>query len=291
MKNFLVNLWKALCYLMLYLLAQVIASYGVILFSVFHTVLKEGAGLTASAAGVQTLIRDSMDLALSNVNLILLISAFITILVLVVFFRARGKRLTRETWLLPVRPASLWPVFLLGIGLAVTLSYAVTLIPWPQSVIDAYEESYAMTEGGNVVIGVITTVLAAPILEELIFRGLVFTRLCRGMPAPAAVILAATLFAALHGTILWAAYAFAGGIAMTLIYMKYRSLAASILLHMTFNLFGGYLLGLLSLSSPAGDYTVFGAGLALTAGMALLIFRMPREKIDRPIRYGEGGVL
>lgn len=292
MKNFIVNVLKGLCYLMLYLMAQTIGSYAVAAFSALRIMARDPS-LLESEAGFYELLNRTMESTLQGSAPILFIAAGVTLLVLIVFFRARGKRLTREAWLLPVKPLSLWPVVLTGAALAIVVSYGISWIPWPQNVIDAYEESYALTNGDGGWMVVIATVFVAPFLEELTFRGLVFTRFCRGMPAPAAVILASTLFGALHGTLLWAAYAFVGGVAMTLVFMKYRSLWASMLLHCVFNIFGGFVLGLLEFPSPAWDLALFGVGVAALAGLSLYLYRMPRSRIDLPVKPlpGEGGVL
>lgn len=279
MTNFLLNVLKGLCYVALYLAAQTIASYLV----VFVTALSMSAQnpvLLETDTGLATLMRQVYDAALSNSSLILLIAAAVTLLVLFVFFRARGKRLTRETWFLPVRVQSLWPVALAGVALAVVICYGIALIPWPAQILESYEELYAASNDDSL-LTLFVTVLIAPVLEEFIFRGLVFTRFCRGMPAPAALILASTIFGALHGTLLWATYGFVGGVAMTLVFMKYRSLYASMLMHAVFNLFGGYLLGYLTLPSPVYDLALFGASLAALAALCVYMFRMPRSLIDR----------
>ena len=142
MKNFLLNVLKGLCYVALYLAAQTIASYLV----VFVTALSMSAQnpvLLETDTGLATLMRQVYDAALSNSSLILLIAAAVTLLVLFVFFRARGKRLTRETWFLPVRVQSLWPVALAGVALAVVICYGIALIPWPAQMLESYEELQA----------------------------------------------------------------------------------------------------------------------------------------------------
>lgn len=281
-KNFLVNVSKGLCYLALYLASQTIATYMVVFASALSIGIKDPA-LFETDAGIDSLINEVYDAALSNSSLILLIAAAILLLILIVFFRARGKRLMQETWLAPVRVSSLWPVALAGVSLAIVICYGISWIPWPESMMQSYEELYAVSNDDSILC-LFTTVLIAPIIEELIFRGLVFTRFCRAMPAPAALILASTIFGAMHGTLLWASYGFIGGIAMTLVYMKYRSLYASMLMHCVFNLVGGYLIGYLVLPSAAYDLAVFGLAVAALSALSVYMYRMPRTRIDRAPR-------
>lgn len=278
-KNFLVNVLKGLCYLALYLASQSIASYLVVFVTALAMTLQNPA-LLETETGMNTLIGNVYDTALSNSSLILILASAILLLILIVFFRARGKRLTQETWLLPVRVRSLWPAALAGAALALVVCYGISWIPWPESFLASYEELYAVSNDDSILC-LIATVLVAPVIEELVFRGLVFTRFCRAMPAPAALILAATIFGAMHGTLLWASYGFIGGVAMTLVYMKYRSLYAPMLLHSVFNIVGGYLIAYLVFPSAIYDLALFGLALAVLAALALYMYRMPRAKIDR----------
>ena len=278
-RNFLFYTVKGLCYLALYLAAQAAASYLVILVSVFYQAA-QNPSLLETDAGIYDLIGKVYDTAFSSSSFILILSAAITLLVLFIFFRARGKRLAQEAWLIPVKLSSLWPVVLAGIALSIVICYGITFIPWPEQFLQSYEELYAVSNDDGI-LSLLAAVIIAPILEELIFRGLMFTRFCRGMPAPAALILASTIFGALHGTLLWASYGFIGGIAMTLVFMKYRSLYAAMLLHAVFNLFGGYLIGFFVFPSPIYDLALFGLSIAALAALGIYMYHMPRERIDR----------
>ena len=103
-----------------------------------------------------------------------------------------------------------------------------------------YVEAAASLETPGL-ISALSTVLFAPIAEEVIFRGLVYTRLRRAMPAWLACVLASLVFAVLHGQLLWIAYAFLMGVALTLVFERTGTLWSSILVHITFNLAGTYL--------------------------------------------------
>lgn len=279
MKNTALNLLKGFCYLALYLACQTVATY-LFLFAASFFLGMQNPALLETDAGMNTLIEQVYDATLSQSSLILILATAIFLLILTVFFRARGKRLTQETWLIPVRVQSLWPVVLLGVSLAVFICYAIAWIPWPENLLQSYEELYAVSNDDGVIC-FLATILFAPILEELTFRGLMFTRFCRAMPAPAALILTSTIFGAMHGTFLWASYGFIGGVAMTLVFMKYRSLLAPMLMHAVFNLVGGYLIAWMVFPSALYDIAFFGLSLAVLAGTGLYLYRMPRSRIDR----------
>ena len=70
------------------------------------------------------------------------------------------------------------------------------------------------TEGmvsGSLIIMLISIVIIAPIVEEIIFRGLILSRLNKVMNTTVALIVSSLIFAILHGHILWVTYAFCVG--------------------------------------------------------------------------------
>ena len=81
---------------------------------------------------------------------------------------------------------------------------------------------------------VLLAVVAAPIFEEFIFRGLVFQGLARTVPLRWAVVGSAALFAIIHPPISVPAV-FGLGIATALVFHKTRSLWAAITTHAVYN--------------------------------------------------------
>ena len=278
MNSFFLNTVKSILYTLLYIWSQFISTYIVMIVGGVSLIFSRPE-LFASGTVSSELVSILYDIAFSQSSLILLIAGAITFLSLIVFFRLRKKRLVSEAWILPVRITSLFPVVISGIALAFFVSIAIAYIPWPQKIIDSYKELYSLSQD-NGLLTIMITLFIAPIIEEIIFRGLVFTRLCRAMPAAAAIILSSTIFGAMHGTLIWAAYGFIGGIAMTLVFMKYRSLIVSMLMHCVFNLFGGYIIWRIPVESVLLDFAIFGAAAALLAGMGIIMYKMPRERID-----------
>ena len=281
MKNFFISIGKAACYALLLLAVQFIVGSVYIYAVMFAQLIKDGVNLASfDASTIDALTENVTETTLASQNMIYLISAVLIIGILILFFRMRSKRLDRETWAMPIKISSLWPVVVLGVFFSLFICYVVAIIPWPEWAIDSYDELYAATNDFSAV-AFITTVIAAPILEEIVYRGLVFTRLCRGMPAPAAAILASVVFAAMHGTLVWMAYAFVGSMMLIFVYTKYRSLYASILFHILFNLVGGFLILLIPQYGAGFDRMLMLASFVLTVLTVFIIVKMPREKIDK----------
>ena len=73
--------------------------------------------------------------------------------------------------------------------------------------------------------------MAAPIAEEIMFRGIMYNILRRSMGIKQAIVISSFLFGMFHGNIVQAAYGMVMGTIMAYIYEKYHSLKVPVLFH------------------------------------------------------------
>lgn len=116
------------------------------------------------------------------------------------------------------------PVALLW-GVVLLLSISVVIDPL-LSHLPSADQNYG--RGGWTLLAV---VIAAPVAEELLFRGLLTEMLRRHMGSVAAVILSSAVFALMHLQPAVMIDAFLAGLALCYIYLLTRSIYACILLH------------------------------------------------------------
>ena len=83
---------------------------------------------------------------------------------------------------------------------------------------------------------ILTSVLLAPLTEEVLFRHILFSRLSFCMNEGAAAVCSALLFAVLHASLLHGLSLFCMGLILQSVYRRTCSLAVPILLHSAFNL-------------------------------------------------------
>ena len=94
----------------------------------------------------------------------------------------------------------------------------------------------ALLSGGNPVIQFLNVAIMTPFIEEMIFRGLIFTRLSRGMRQGTAILLSALFFGMAHGHVVGFIYATLLGVIFAFLMKKHRdSILAPFLCHMGFN--------------------------------------------------------
>ncbi|HWS29781.1 MAG TPA: type II CAAX endopeptidase family protein [Clostridia bacterium] len=282
MKKFFLALLKALCYTLLFFGMQlvVVTAAGVV-FGMHQSILAVMNGGTFDFDALTTGITDFL---LENANLLTVISSALSLFLLWPVFAAGKKNYLHEVSLVPVRP-DLAPAaaILLGLSFAFVLSIVLDLLPIPESVWEEYAEySYGITEADHPLLGFFAAVIVAPVTEEIFFRGLVYTRLKRGMPTAIAVLLESAIFGLLHGTALWIAYAFLLGVIMTLIFEKFGSILVNMAFHAAFNLAGGYFVTMVDTESPVAYWAAFAIAAAVAIGASAWLISMPRANAMKP---------
>lgn len=271
MKNVLKQFGKAVCYYLLFLGMQFMVGFAMMFCFVFMETAKM---MAVGNYDMETIATAASQALLQNSNLMTAISGIFTLLVLWIFFLIRKKKMTVEAGVTPLPKASIAYMVLLGIVLAITVSFGLSLLP--ESWLAAYAEQANMMVGGPVLLTVFSTMIVAPVVEEVIFRGLMLSRLRKAMPAGWAIAVVSLLFGLAHGQILWIAYAFILGIILSLVVLKTESLAASICLHMTFNIFGTVVPALSEGITSTAVYVIITV-LGCAASVYLLLHFMKKQ--------------
>lgn len=102
---------------------------------------------------------------------------------------------------------------------------------------EAYQEAAESFYEPSLVIQILCLGIVSPIVEELIFRGLIFKRLRRGsMSVKQAIVLSGLMFGFYHGNLVQTVYGSLAGILLAYLYEKYGSIKAPILAHICMNI-------------------------------------------------------
>ena len=104
------------------------------------------------------------------------------------------------------------------------------------SVSSAYDEVSEVLYGGKLVLEFVGLGLLIPIVEELIFRGLIYRRLREYTSLGTGAVLSALIFGIYHGNLVQGVYAFLLGLLFVYVYERYHTMTAPILFHMAANL-------------------------------------------------------
>lgn len=100
----------------------------------------------------------------------------------------------------------------------------------------AYQEASEALYTPSLAVQIVCLGIITPIMEEYIFRGLVFKRLRCRYSARRAIVTSALFFGMYHGNLVQTIYGTLSGILLGYLYEKYGSLKAPVLAHMMMNI-------------------------------------------------------
>ena len=227
--NVLLAIWRCL-YPMLIHLAVTFILYFVYMFLASFWIGFKNAG----NVDVVALTQQVMESYTKHALYLLLLTSVICIPVFALLCRADRKReqnvrkaeTSKMAWILLV---------ILAVALCVSLNLLIGI-----SGLEKYSKSYQEVANtlysGGIVLELLTVGILGPICEELVFRGLMFRRLCGYMKPIIAVLVSALMFGIYHGNIVQGVYAFFLGMIMALCCQRFNTLWAPIVIHVAANI-------------------------------------------------------
>lgn len=124
----------------------------------------------------------------------------------------------------------------MGFGFGFFFSALVTVIPFPELLMESYmSSSEAVKDGSDPILALLSTVLLAPVVEEIIFRGYMLNRLLSWFDEKKSILITAMVFALCHVSLIWIVYAFLMGAALAKISIDEDNISYSMALHIGFN--------------------------------------------------------
>ena len=144
MKNVFIALGKAICYTLLFVLMQLIASFVVTLamgigYAVEQLTLNGGLDYNT----LMTVLYDGVT---TNATLITLVSNICTVGVLFAFFALRKKNLLSEINASPIPALTYVPLSIMGMCFAVLITFALGILPISEEVWEEYNQSASMID-------------------------------------------------------------------------------------------------------------------------------------------------
>ena len=125
----------------------------------------------------------------------------------------------------------------IGFGFGFFFSAVITVVPFPEVLMQSYiSSSEAVKDGTDPLLALLSTILLAPVVEEIIFRGYMLNRLLGWFNEKYSILIVSSVFALCHVSLIWMVYAFLMGTLLAKVSVEEDNIAYSIALHMGFNL-------------------------------------------------------
>lgn len=226
--NVFLAIWRCLYPLLIHIAVTFTIAFGYMFLSIFLAIFQSAGG--GDAISYAEVVERYTEQALY----LLLAASVICIPIFVLLFRNDRKKEQR----IKQKETSVVAWIVLAI-MAVTLCFSLNALlgfSGLDKISQKYQEVAQTLYSGGVLLEIITVGILGPICEELIFRGLMFRRMCEYTKPAIAVIASALVFAIYHGNIVQGVYAFVLGIVMAVCYQRFQTLWASIVIHVAANI-------------------------------------------------------
>lgn len=122
--------------------------------------------------------------------------------------------------------------------------------------------------GVGFLFNVLSSVILAPVVEELLFRGVLFNRLNEKMSLILAMLISSLLFGLFHG---FGVTQFVFGLCMCVVYLKTRNIMVPIIIHIMSNLFAVIFADILHVESFIFQMPMLAAILVVSAVCGILV--------------------
>ena len=170
--------------------------------------------------------------------------------------------------LTPIR-MNIWnigAVILFTSGTTGVLNFIVGMLNIQDSAYDSLAES--MVESTPLVL-ILVVVLIGPVMEELLFRGILYRRLRDYLGVGWAAALSGVFFGVIHGNLVQGVYAGLFGVVLALLYEHFGTLAAPLTAHFTNNLTASFAI----LPDGIPPLMALAVCVLLTVAFSMIIFR------------------
>ena len=198
--------------------------------------------------------------------ILVFIGDLITVTLIYLMYFIYDKKLLSTDIFKKVATKDIIYIIVFGIGFSIILLNLAGILT---KLVPSYTNVQNQLEyASNSILQLFITIILIPICEEIIFRRVIFGYLRENYNIACSVIIQALVFGIAHGNIVQGTYTFILGISLALVYMYCNSLWGSIILHITFNLMGLFIVPKLVTMNPSIVY-VF-----LIIGIVCLLFSL-----------------
>ena len=169
---------------------------------------------------------------------ILLITNIVTLAFIIIIFLARKEKFFNYIGFRKIKVTD--AILILGLGVFVSilitglLDLAIMYFPLGEQMKEFEKLMKPLVNSGFIPI-ILAVSVSAPIFEEIVFRGIIFNDFKKAFPVWLAILTQALLFGLFHGNLIQGIYATMLGVILGVVYYKYKSIWAVILLHFAYN--------------------------------------------------------
>ncbi len=168
----------------------------------------------------------------------MLIGALLTLLVFFIIEKVKKTNLAKETDMKMVTGKQMGLTVVGALGGMFFMNFMLTILPIPEELLGDLTSGMGSLTSYPFWLAIIVNAILIPILEEVVFRGYIFSRLGKAMPAAVAAVISSVVFGLCHGGLVWAIWAGIVGLIICVVRIKSGSIIPGIVFHIIMNTYG-----------------------------------------------------
>lgn len=172
----------------------------------------------------------------SNTALAVFLSNAVIVLIYWIAFQLRSDSLSNYAGIRKTKFINVFGSVAAGLFAYLAVENLMSIIRIPEDIMQEYIEHVQWLSDSNIWLMALVSVVAAPVVEELVFRGVLMKALQKAITPIGAVLVTSVLFTFAHGDIVQGMYSFAIGILLGYVKIKSGSLWNCIAMHFAFNM-------------------------------------------------------
>ena len=263
-KSIVTLVWRTIYPILIYITITIIVQ--IIIYNIFvYQISSANPGITSD------MLTDMLDGRVTKSAMMINVIAGVIIIPVLSTILKQDKKSREEKSVIVKKEEYIYP-FLAGIFMCLGCNWLIDM-SGIINIFTGFNEVADSLYGGSIIFEFIAMVIIAPLLEEILFRGIIFARLREYMSVKVAIVISALIFGIIHGNVVQGIYAFIIGICLAYIYERYNTLLAAVLFHMSANLMSVIMTEcepVVRLISKALVYNIIGV-VCLVMGIIMLI--------------------
>ena len=278
MKNVMKQIGKALGYFLLYFVGGQIIFAFIIQYcmGLYAAVIARSEGTVFSS--IEEAQAYGINFYQNNMGIDLAGRAIVLLLLLLVIFLLRKKSFAKETCM-KMTTGKKWLAAVLGAVFVIFFVNGMMGLLSPSDQLESFEQASSVLYAYPLWQAILANALLVPIVEEVFFRGLLFSRLQKALPNVATALITSVLFGLVHGQLIWMIFAFVVGLVLSFVRIKTGSILPTILMHVMINTYATVVsYGILNITSEVVMIALMVLGLASIVGCVFLMNKACKEE-------------
>lgn len=222
--NYIIKILKVLIYPIILIIGEFLINY--IFVAIFNSNEKGSLNNSEFLKYIKTI--EYQDKLNNYINSNALLITIITAIILIPIFYKIFKKYKKENSF--NLKGTILPI---SLGITISLIYNITIFNLNN--LFHFTSNYEISSI-PIIVQIICSGIIGPILEELVFRGIVYNKLKEFNKPMTSIILTSIIFGIIHSDIINAIYGFGVSFILIYLYEKYKTLKAPILMHMSLNI-------------------------------------------------------